>query len=128
MTSVESSSADAAIGIVVFLGLVVWIVGWVIFWIWAIVDLMRTPEHAFRLTGREKSNWVLIVVLATYIGAPIWRFSGARREVKAFAKANPYGPPVLGPPAGWYPDPTGRPGSSYWDGRAWTGHRQDLPP
>jgi hypothetical protein len=22
-------------------------------------------------------------------------------------------------PAGWYPDPTGKPGQSYWDGSAW---------
>lgn len=27
-------------------------------------------------------------------------------------------PPPL-PPAGWYPDPTGKPGQAYWDGRAW---------
>jgi hypothetical protein len=24
------------------------------------------------------------------------------------------------PPAGWYPDPTGKPGQKYWDGQAWT--------
>ena len=24
-----------------------------------------------------------------------------------------------GPPAGWYPDPTGKPGNVYWDGGAW---------
>ena len=23
------------------------------------------------------------------------------------------------PPAGWYPDPTGKPGEMYWDGEAW---------
>jgi Protein of unknown function (DUF2510) len=27
------------------------------------------------------------------------------------------------PPAGWYPDPTGKPGQKYWDGQAWT----DIP-
>lgn len=28
------------------------------------------------------------------------------------------------PPAGWYPDPQGRPGQSYWDGQQWS----DRPP
>lgn len=28
------------------------------------------------------------------------------------------------PPAGWYPDPTGKPVQKYWDGKAWT----DIPP
>jgi hypothetical protein len=27
------------------------------------------------------------------------------------------------PPAGWYPDPTGKPGQKYWDGQAWS----DIP-
>lgn len=26
------------------------------------------------------------------------------------------------PPAGWYPDPTGAPGTRWWDGAAWSGH------
>lgn len=26
------------------------------------------------------------------------------------------------PPPGWYPDPTGRPGQQYWDGRTWHPH------
>lgn len=29
------------------------------------------------------------------------------------------------PPAGWYPDPSGRPGQMYWDGQRW---RTDTPP
>jgi uncharacterized protein YxjI len=33
------------------------------------------------------------------------------------------------PPAGWYPDPAGTPGTRWWDGRAWTEHlRQAAPP
>ena len=28
------------------------------------------------------------------------------------------------PPAGWYPDPTGRSGLRWWDGRDWTDHRR----
>jgi hypothetical protein len=36
----------------------------------------------------------------------------ARRTTHA-----PSAPPPARPPAGWYPDPTGR--QRYWDGRAW---------
>lgn len=28
------------------------------------------------------------------------------------------------PPAGWYPDPTGRAGLRWWDGQDWTDHRR----
>lgn len=31
-------------------------------------------------------------------------------------------PPPTGAPAGWYPDPLGRPGQRYFDGRGWTVH------
>lgn len=94
-------------------------------WIWAIIDVTRTPDHAFRLTGREKTNWVLVVALIQGIGAIIWWLSSARKEVKAAAAFNPYAPPAIGPPAGWYPDPSGAPGFTWWDGRQWTGHRYE---
>ena len=118
----------AGIGVTFFV--VVWFVlffGGFALWIWAIIDVTRTPDHAFRLTGREKTNWVLVVALIQWIGAVIWRFSTARREVKAAAATNPYGPPTLGPPPGWYADPSGVPGFLWWDGRQWTGHRHDDP-
>ena len=31
------------------------------------------------------------------------------------------------PPAGWYPDPTGKPGEMYWDGEAWHRLTPDIP-
>ena len=31
------------------------------------------------------------------------------------------------PPAGWYPDPTGKPGQMYWDGEAWHRLTPDIP-
>jgi hypothetical protein len=30
------------------------------------------------------------------------------------------------PPSGWYPDPTGRASSRYWDGHVWTGQIRDV--
>lgn len=37
-------------------------------------------------------------------------------------------PPQTGPPAGWYPDPSGQPGLRWWDGGQWTEHHQPPPP
>lgn len=38
---------------------------------------------------------------------------------------NEMSPPSSQPPAGWYPDPSGKPGQMYWDGQQW---RTDIPP
>ena len=115
--------AEAGFGLF-FLFWIVWVFGGFALWIWALVDVSKKPEHAFRMVGRDKTNWILVVALAQVIGALIWRFGSARDQVKAYAATNPYGPPVMGPPPGWYPDPSGAPGVAWWDGRAWTGHRQ----
>ena len=32
------------------------------------------------------------------------------------------------PVAGWYPEPSGHPGTRYWDGTRWTDHRSSPPP
>jgi hypothetical protein len=120
-----NDTGSAGVGVVLILIWFVFVFGGMAVWVWALVDVTRTPEHAFRLSGREKTNWIVVVVLAQIIGGLIWRFSNARKEIKAAAAANPYGPPMMGPPAGWYPDPSGAPGLVWWDGRTWTGHRQD---
>ena len=31
-------------------------------------------------------------------------------------------------PPGWYPDPSGTPGTRFWDGQAWTDNTQVAPP
>lgn len=125
---------DAGGGAAIGLGItffVIWFVvlfGGMAVWIWAIVDVARTPDHAYRLTGRDKTTWVLIVALVQVIGGLIWWFGAARKEVKAAAEAHPFPPPQsFGPPAGWYPDPSGVQGLVWWDGRQWTGHRQHGP-
>ena len=80
------STAETVVSILFVVGILVWTIGGLAFWVWAIVDLMRTPEASFRLTGREKSNWVLVVVLVQVLGA----WSGHRHDA-------PGGPPTPGP-------------------------------
>jgi hypothetical protein len=38
-----------------------------------------------------------------------------------------YGPPPVGPPAGWYPDPNGLQVMRWWDGRQWGPQTQSMP-
>ena len=112
---------------VFFVAWMVFVLGGMALWIYCIVDVVKLPEHAYRIAGKEKTTWILVVALAQFIGAIIWWFA-ARKDVKAAAAAYPYPPPPsYGPPPGWYPDPGGAPGSVWWDGRQWTGNRQPPP-
>jgi hypothetical protein len=51
-------------------------------------------------------------------------------------RAQQGGAPVTNPsnnsgqsqPAGWFPDPSGGPGTRWWDGQQWTGHTSDPAP
>lgn len=102
--------------------------GAAVWWIVSIVEVARTSEAAYRATGREKITWVLVVVLVGVIGTLIWWF-GPRREVLAADRAGGWsGPagsvpaPPSGPPAGWYPNPSGETAQRYWDGHRWTEH------
>jgi hypothetical protein len=109
-------------------------------WIWALVDVVKLPDHAYRAAGKEKVTWILVVALVGFVGAIIW-WLAARKDVHTALAANPYppfgggpgyptypgyppAPPVGGPPPGWYPDPSGAPGTVWWDGTRWTDHRQ----
>jgi uncharacterized protein DUF2510 len=109
--------AVAGLFILLFFGL--WIAA-MVYWIVALVEVVKIPEQQFRAVGGDKLVWVLIVVLAGIIGALIWRFA-KRAEVLAAAGRIP------APPPGWYPEP-GSGGLRWWDGTRWTDARHLPPP
>lgn len=121
------NTAGAGVGIFFALFFLVFVGAFIaamVFWILAIVEVARIPEHQFRAAGTDKTMWVLVVVLAQFIGALVW-YLAKRRDVKAGAGIIPP------PPAGWYTNSsTGA--TEWWDGYRWTGQiappRPDDPP
>jgi hypothetical protein len=92
-----------------------------VFWIMKIVEVAGLPDQQFKAAHTEKLTWILIIVLAGWIGALIWQLA-KREEVLAMA-----GAVSNNPPPGWYADP-GAPGLRWWDGTRWTDHRNAPPP
>ena len=110
----------AAVGVLFFLlFFALWVAGFV-YWIVALVEVVRLPEQQYRAAGADKTVWILIVVLTQIVGALIWRFA-KRGEVLAAAGRIPP------PPPGWYPEP-GAGALRWWDGTRWTEARHVPPP
>lgn len=103
------------IGFLVTLFVGLW-VALLVFWILAIVEVVKLPEHQFRAAGTEKTTWILIVAIVGVIGAVIWRLA-KRKDVLAAEGWRPV------PPPGWYPSPDGA-GLQWWNGGGWTADRQ----
>ncbi|MCU1398501.1 MAG: hypothetical protein JWN62_1610 [Acidimicrobiales bacterium] len=114
-------AALAGIFVVVF---VLQILG-MILWVFKIIEIVRLDDSQFRAAGSEKTNWILVVVLAGFIGALIWHFSGARPRVKAapVQAAVNYSWHPGAVPAAWYPDPEDASQMRWWDGTQWTHYR-----
>jgi hypothetical protein len=102
--------------ILFFLGL--WLLGFV-FWIVSIIEVCRIPDQQYRIAGAEKVAWILVVALAGWIGALIWRL-GPRRRVVSGQPDLGYGIAAPTTAAGWYPDPSGGGQMRWWDGYRWT--------
>ena len=89
-----------------------------VFWIIKIIEVAKIPEDQFRVIGSEKTAWLLVVVLAGWIGALVWQFAKRSDVLRAAA----YTPRT---PAGWYPEP-GTGILRWWDGYRWTEHTQSA--
>lgn len=79
--------------------------------IWAIVDVARRNEHAFKAIKSDKTMW-LVLVLLVGLPAAIAYLAAVRPRLES-------PPPQLALP-GWYPDPSAPGYVRYHDGASWT--------
>jgi hypothetical protein len=107
------AGAGFGVGLLFFLLFFGLVIASLVFWVMTLVEVVRIPDHQYRVAGSDKIVWVLVVALAGWIGALVWRFS-VRNDVLAAAGQVP------APPPGWYPDP-GTGAWRWWDGRGWSG-------
>ena len=115
MNGPAAGAAGVGLFLLWFVFIFVFAIGSLVFWIIALVDVVKIPDYQFRAAGTDKTVWVLVVALAQGIGGLVWWFA-QRRKVRAFDGLRPP------PPPGWYPGPSGR-GVEWWDGGRWTGYR-----
>jgi hypothetical protein len=87
--------------------------------IWAIVDVARQPEHAWKAIKQDRTLWLVLTLLA---GLPcsIAYLVAIRPKLDAV-------PAMLALP-GWYPDPAMPGVMRYHDGTGWTAHAMPMLP
>ena len=113
------------------------VVGSIVMFVVALVDILRRPDWQWKLAGQEKVLWILLVILINFLAIPslIYWFS-IRKKLIAVQRAaasgafgpghvtysgwEPAPPPVA--PSGWFPDPSGQRELRWWDGTQWSNH------
>jgi hypothetical protein len=144
LETVNSSGAFGAGLVLLFI--IVWfvvVIGSLVMFIVAIVDIVKRPDWQWKLAGQEKILWLLLVILVNILAIPalIYWFNIRKKliAVEAAAVAGQYGPGqmtvsgwVPGPAApapyssvaapGWFSDPSHEHPLRWWDGGRWSEH------
>jgi hypothetical protein len=116
------------------------VLGSLVMFIVALVDIIKRPDWQWKLAGQEKDLWILLVILVNFLAIPalIYWFNIRRKliVVERAAASGQYGPghltysgwepaPPQMPPPGWHPDPSGQHRLRWWDGTRWSEHTWD---
>lgn len=137
MTTVDASSAFGAGLVVLFAVYGVVVIGSLVLFIVALVDIIKRPDWQWKLAGQEKVLWILLVILLNFLAIPslIYWFNIRKKlmAVERAAASGQYGPghltysgweptPPPIPPPGWHQDPSGQNQLRWWDGTQWSEH------
>jgi hypothetical protein len=141
-TGSAGASAGIAAGVLLLFALYfVVVIGLLVFFIIAVVDMVKRPDWQWKIAGQEKVLWLLLVILLNFLAIPalIYWFNIRKKliVVEKAAAAGRYGsghttyggwepnpPPMytsVTPPS-WQPDPNRYFDWRWWDGRQWTEH------
>ncbi len=133
----NSSPAFGAGLIVLFVVYGVVILGTLVMFVVALVDIVKRPDWQWKLAGQEKVVWILLVILVNFLAIlPLVYWFNIRKKLIAVERAaasGQYGPghmtysgweptPPPMPPPGWHPDPSGQNQFRWWDGTRWSQH------
>lgn len=83
-----------------WLGMLAFVVLAIVVWILALVEVLRYPDAVWGYAGTDKTTWILVVVLAGWIGAIIYWLSQRKRLKAVESDLRARG--MLHPPPGGY--------------------------
>jgi hypothetical protein len=139
--AIVNDSAPFGAGLVVLFAVYgVVVIGSLVLFIVALVDIVKRPDWQWKLAGQEKVLWILLVILLNFLAIPslIYWFNIRKKliAVERAAASGQYGPghmtysgweptPPPLPPPGWHPDPGGQQQLRWWDGTRWSEHTRN---